>query len=217
MLRAASPAQGPVTELALMGSHVDGDDMRLVFPRRHLLTALKRGFRQFVCLVPDKIIRSEDEGRVYLWMPCEPKGALAPSDNAVRIEAPEPGTVRVTRSPTTSRSHEPMPRVSRATSPYPEVQPEAVAANGQAVTNPTSNPTSNTSSSTDTSGVSNGVANTGPAATPLEQAIELRNSLRQTLDQVNGLVSSLKRQKRQQKLMQTTLATLRELRTAEAA
>jgi hypothetical protein len=172
-------------------------------------------------LAPDKIIRSEDEGRVYLWMPCDPKGALAPSDDAVRIEAPEPGTVRVTRSPTTSRSHEPMPRVSRTTSPpaanpvaanataSPATQPVAadplnghmpgvVGRNGQPVTNSVHGEPSTTS-------------------TPLEQAIELRNSLRQTLDQVSALVGSLKRQKRQQKLMQSTLATLRELRTAEAA
>jgi hypothetical protein len=76
--------------------------------------------------------------------------------------------------------------------------PGVVGRNGQAVAN----------------GV-NGAQTT--VGTPLEQAIELRNSLRQTLDQVSALVSSLKRQKRQQKLMQTTLATLRELRTAEAA
>ena len=63
----------------------------------------------------------------------------------------------------------------------------------------------------------NGAANdeTNSTTSLIEQAETLKNSLQESLSQTRELIAALKKQKKQSRLVQSTLASLRQLQTAD--
>ena len=63
----------------------------------------------------------------------------------------------------------------------------------------------------------NGAANdeTNSTTSLIEQAETLKSSLQESLSQTRELIAALKKQKKQSRLVQSTLASLRQLQTAD--
>jgi hypothetical protein len=75
---AASDGQGPVAEVHLAHSRVEGRPLRAVMDRRYLLRAVRLGFRELSVVEPDHPLVCRDGRRVYVWMPLDPATAVVP-------------------------------------------------------------------------------------------------------------------------------------------
>jgi len=107
--RARAEDQGPVTEAVLSRSTASGQPVRLCLDRRHLLRALKLGFTELAVVSPDKPLAWRDPDRIFICMPLDPKAALPPQADVLRIES------MADTAPTLSppeRSDPPMPEPS---------------------------------------------------------------------------------------------------------
>jgi hypothetical protein len=73
---AASDGQGPVAEVRLGQSSVEGRPLRVVMDRRYLLRAIRLGFRELAVAEPDRPLVCREGRRVYVWMPLDPATAV---------------------------------------------------------------------------------------------------------------------------------------------
>jgi hypothetical protein len=149
----------------------------------------------------------QDEGRQYVWALLDPEVCIPPADNAVRIESPAAATeVPVTPTPKQGK----MSPVSE-----PATNPNSKApSNGQANTTGRTGQTT-TNGQAKANGQARGTGKSGRHEIDalIQQAETLRTSLRETLLKNNELLKGLKRHRRQSRALQTTLASLRQLKT----
>ena len=91
-VRACKEGEKSSTEVALPESRVTGKATRIAIDRRYLQRALKLGFRSFQISDPTKPILCQEAQRLYVWVPLDPKGALAPQPQGLRVGLPSPQT-----------------------------------------------------------------------------------------------------------------------------
>jgi hypothetical protein len=114
---AASDGQGPVAEVSLGQSSVEGRPLRVVMDRRYLLRAVRLGFRELAVAEPDRPLVCREGRRVYVWMPLDPATAVVAGQPSRALEAtngqskperkPQPriDTMPSNGNPTDDRSH----------------------------------------------------------------------------------------------------------------
>ena len=142
----------------------------------------------------------QNEHRQYGCALLEPNSTIKAADDAIRIESP-------TAEPNTSITK---PRTERKVSPVPEP-----------VTNPNGNAASNSNSQSNghakLKGQSRKTGTTKASqqdiAMLIEQAVKLRTALHDLMHQAGELVKSLKQHRRQSKVVETTLASIKQLKT----
>lgn len=88
VLRARAEEEKRCTDVVLPRSRLEGKAVRLVADRRFLQRALELGFRSVLITAPDKPISCQEGKRLYVWVPLDPKSALAPQANAIRVILP---------------------------------------------------------------------------------------------------------------------------------
>lgn len=197
-VRAKGADQTKLTELILNSSTWSGQPIRINTNRQYLARAMKLGLREMSFESDKSPIVCQDESRRYVWMPLDPESALAPGDDAVRIES----------SPVEEPASSPKPKIRR------KVQPVSEQTNNR--------DTQPTNSQTDANGheKTNGHARKGTGrkteardtATLIEQAEKFRTALHELTLQANGLVKSLKQHRRQSRMIQNTLDSIRQLK-----
>jgi hypothetical protein len=172
--------------------------------RKFLARAARLGFRDLY-VYGDKVpVLCQDGSRQFVRALLEPKTAIPPAKDAIRIESSGTMSEVPVKKPQNRRR---MPPVSESTTnPDSQVPSNAEAkANGKRRTNGQAKV--------------KGQARNGTARKPaqdidglIHQAETLRTSLRDTLLKTNDLLKGLKRHRRQSRAVQSTIASLRELK-----
>jgi hypothetical protein len=187
-LRAKAPDQPRPTEVVLSNSTWDGEAVRLNTNRRFLIRALRLGFDQVYCFGPSSPLACQDDRRSYVWALLDPEAAIKPTEDPIRIQSPAAGPAVPTPNIILTR------RISPMTEPSGN-------ANGHA------KPSSE-------------VRKPAPTKLPSEDIVGLiqeteavRTALRDTLGKTNDLLTSLKRHRQRSRALQSTLASLRQLKS----
>ncbi len=209
MVRAKGEGQARPTELLLSNSRLAGEPVMINIDRRFLARALKMGFGEVSTKGNNQALFCDDGRRLYIWMPLEPKDAIAASANAVRIESP-PDTGRAVSTHHRMRGKT---TIMSETNSKPDTngspsEVDTPAAEGQAASN------GHAAAKSHRRRVGGRKPGSKAPGTPIEQAVALKGALRETLLQTNELIRTLKRQKKQSQLVATTLASLKQLQTA---
>lgn len=194
-LRSTSLSTPRPLEMTLRNSSKQGDDLRVCTDRTFLARAAEMGFSEIH--LPDSVspALARDATRSYLWMLLDPKEAIKPTDDCLRIESPLDYNHRVTP-----------PRIPQKENPVNRIATTSSAPSGQSQVAPA------------TSALSEQVArrrkrtsSTGKATSSLEQAISLRDQLRDAFMSSKELIRSIKTEKRSQKSLKLALASLKQL------
>jgi hypothetical protein len=196
----ATGEQKRVTELVLAQSAVSGPAVRFALNRQYLARALDLGLGE-LCVVDGKaplLIRGEK--CKYVVVPLDQKTALAPDDNSLRITSA--GTDLPARSAKIQKS-EPIPKSTEPPSA------EETQKNGAA------RPTTRTSRNGSTTHAER-KPSAGSLNALVDEAEALKDELRKVYTRTHHLLAGIKKHRRQSKLVQSTLATLRQLKTVEA-
>lgn len=91
---------GPATELILNDSRTEGDEVQINTNRHHLQRAVQLGLLDLQIRQPNTPIVAADATRTFVWVPLDPKRALGPSADALRIESsPSPNTEPASHQP----------------------------------------------------------------------------------------------------------------------
>jgi len=179
------------TEMVLTNSSKTGEGVILRIDRRYLGRAAAMGFSQICLFGAAGALLARDGNRQYVWMPLGGDGAIAASDDCLRIESP-PAT-----GPTALRSH-PVPRTTDTMSTKKIADTPAVVA------------------ATDPAKLAapvrrrRRVGRSGNTSA-LEQALALRDQLRTVLTNTKELIQALKAEKRGQKSLKLALDSLKQL------
>jgi hypothetical protein len=188
VVRARGEGQERSTELVLSRSEVTGPPVRFVTNRLYLARAAQLGFPTLEITKPTVPIVGRDQRRTYVWVPLDPKTALSPSADAVRIcsdgkEAadPLPQSDRrlplVTKPPNHGNGAPPGPAPARASAPTRE--------------------------ETTPSGIGIGAL--------IAEAQALKEALRDGYERANRLHAALKRHGKQTEMLRSALTSLRQL------
>jgi hypothetical protein len=86
-VRARGEEQPQVTELVLTRSGYDGPPVRVNTNREFLARALQLGFTELEVSTPESPLVCRDGTRTYAWQPLSKESAIAPSDDATRIDS----------------------------------------------------------------------------------------------------------------------------------
>jgi len=210
-IRARAENREQPTEIFLTNSSCSGQPMRLCMDRRHLERAIRLGLRELCFYDPEQAAFSRDAYRQYVWMMLSAASAIAPRDDAIRMETTLTGPTKSgTAAPSTNhhstRTKTKMPRNRISTSQPATNGASEVSTNGHAETNG--------HAAVSVAGNGQHAAETvadAPVGSPIEQALVLRNALRGALAATNDLIASLRRQRKQSKAVQDTLASLRQI------
>jgi hypothetical protein len=89
-IRARGEKEERCSEVTLPDSRVAGEPTRIATHRHYLQRALKLGFRSFQITDPAKPILCQEGKSLYVWVPLDPKGALAPQPHGLRVTLPSP-------------------------------------------------------------------------------------------------------------------------------
>jgi hypothetical protein len=119
-IRACGEKEVRSTEVALPDSRVTGKATRIATDRHYLQRALKLGFRSFQITDPAKPILCQEGKNLYVWVPLDPKGALAPQPHGSRVNLPSPQKNGSTTVAAKSRDAVPagaVPPIAAATAP----------------------------------------------------------------------------------------------------
>ena len=214
-VRARAENREQPTEIFLTNSSCSGEPMRLCMDRRFLERAIRLGLRELCFYDPEQAALSRDAYRHYVWMMLSAASAIAPRDDAIRMETTLSGATTgqaQSRSAAPSTNHHstrtktkmPRNRISNsqpATNGAPEVGSNG---NGQAETNGHAAGNGNGHHAAETTA-------DAPVGSPIEQALVLRSAVRGALAATNDLIASLRRQRKQSKAVQDTLASLRQI------
>ncbi len=174
-------ADGPVTELVLSQSTVQGEEVLINMNREYLRRAARLGLRDLGLWKDNTPVLCADARHRFVWQPLTNAGVLRPSPDNISI--PSPPATDIRHQPTSpSRNQVPMPEI-----PTPYVQPLASEADSVKA-----------------------VIDDLPLD-PIEAAEQLREVLRETVGKANRLIAALKRQKRQHQFVRSTLASLKQL------
>ena len=191
VVRAKAEGQPKPTELTLTNTPVFGEPIRVNTNRQYLARAMQLGFREIRFFSPKTPVLCRDDRRSYVWALLDPASAVAPDQNAIRIESSESGAdVQV-----------PQTKTHRRRLPMSESKPNE---NGRA------------KSARRRRTSANGKAGRDDVTALIEQAEAVKVSLRESLTKTSALISSLKQHRRQNRLVQSTLASLRQLKTINA-
>ena len=193
-LRARSADQAQPTEVVLTNSSCTGEPLRININRTYLKRALKLGLQEF-CLYGDgAALLAQGDSRKFVWMPLEPGAAIEPADDALRIESPKCETTVSVPQPVTPKKVPPMSEPTTNTT-------------GKASTNGQAKP------ETTAPKASRRKASQQDLAALIDQAAQFRTALHGLMQEANGLVKALKQHKRKNKAIQTTLDSLKQLKT----
>jgi hypothetical protein len=179
-------------ELVLTNSRRTGEDVIVRIDRRYLARTAAMGFSKICLFGAESALLARDENRQYVWMPLGSEGAVAVSDDCIRIESPL-GT-----RPAVLRSH-PVPRTIASMSTKTIADAPAAAPDTSTTTNQAASVRRRrrVASSSKTSA--------------LEQALALRDQLRAMLTSNKELIRALKAEKRGQKSLKLALDSLKQL------
>ena len=191
------------TEVVLKGSEWSGEPIRINTNRKYLARATKLGFQELL-VYGDKVpVLCQDDRRQYVWALLEPESAIAPDEDAIRIESPGRESKKPVTKPQTRR------RVSSV--------PEPTNPNGNAASN--GNSQSNGHAKANGQNRVNGQARNGAARKPgqdidglIRQVEALRQAQRDAATKTHELLKGLKRHRRQTRAFQNTIASLRQLK-----
>jgi hypothetical protein len=189
-VHARGEGQEQITELVLSRSQVTGPPVRFVSHRLYLARAAQLQLAELVVSQPTVPIVCRDERRTYLWVPLDPKTALLPGENPLRIfsdgkEAvvPSPQHERrdlpVTKPPTNGNGNGPTASLTAGRSSEPAR--EETAANGIGI------------------------------AALIAEAQALKQVLRDGYERANRLLVALKRHGKQSEVLRSALASLLQL------
>jgi hypothetical protein len=196
-IRAKAADQPKVTEVVLTGSECSGEPIRVNMNRKFLVRAARLGFRELYVYGDSLPVLCRDDSRQFVWAPLEPKTALKPVTDAIRIESGQAASGVST----------PKPQTRRRTSPVSETTPHPNG-NGQAKANGSA------------AASSNGRAHNGTARKAgrkdidrlIEQAEKLRTALHDRTHEAGDLVKALKQHRRANRAIQNTLSSIRQLK-----
>lgn len=201
ILRATSISTPRPAEMILRNSSKQGDDIRICTDRNFLARAAAMGFSEIH--LPDNVSPAvaQDANRTFLWMLLDPKEALKPTDDCLRIESPLDYGHRISPPPR-PRKETPVNRITPSIS-----QPQPAAP---------SQPATQRATQQDATAGAQVVRRRkqrvpGKATSALEQAISLRDQLREVLASSKELIASLQTEKRSQKSLKLALDSLKQL------
>ena len=199
-VRAKGADQARPAEAVLTGSERSGEPIRFNTNRQYLLRALKLGLREMF-FVSDKVaVVCHDESRRYAWMPLESETAIAPADDAKRIESSQAA------ADTSSPDPKPKRRI-------PTVSESPTNANGNATTNIAASTNGHAANRNGQARkTTGGKPDLHDTAALIEQAEKLRTTAHDLMYEASGLVKALKQHRRQSRAIQSTLASLRQLK-----
>jgi len=183
-IRSRAEGQSRVTEVVLAKSSTTGKSARFVANRDLLSRAVELGFMQFDVIDPDKPILCQDATRKFVWMPLGKTGAIAPTDDALRIVSAETAP---------SASTEP---IRRSTMPIPT---------------PTNGASSNGNGHTKVDGSTPEKATNSGIHALMEEAEALKALLHDAYGRSSQLLIALKKHRKQSQVVRATLASLRQL------
>ena len=188
-VRGKAADQDLPTELILTGTTLSGEPVRVNTNRRFLGRAMALGFRDVYVTNPKTPVLCCDDRRQYAWAILEPKSAVAPSPDAIRIESQQ----------SEAEVQRPQTRTRKRKVPMSESKPNE---NGRAKS------TRRRRTSV------GGKPGHDVVTTLIEQAEAVKASLRESLAKTSELIASLKRHRKQSKAVRIALATLHELQPA---
>jgi len=188
-----APADAKPTEVVLSQSVPSGEAMRINTNRRYLARALSLGLREVLLYAPERPVMCRDKRRTYLWAVLGPDGAIAPTEDTVRIVSADAATAVAKPKPT---------RRTKALSEPADNTNGHAAANGSAKSNGRARRKT-------------GQTDQHEVASLIEQAESLRASLRDTLLKTNELIKALKRHRQESRIVRNTLASLRQIKSLE--
>jgi hypothetical protein len=200
-IRARATGQAGATELVLARSAYSGEPVRVHANRAFLARAVRLGFAELEVSAPGAPVVCRDGRRTYAFQPLGVEAAIAPADDAIRIEstpaprgpARPPGVLPKQESSMSERTTQ----VGRgAVRPGPGAAAGPVGANDP----------------TDDGG------SPGPAAL-IREAEALHAALAEAKARARRLVAALRKQRKRerQRLMASTLAALKQLRLQDVA
>jgi hypothetical protein len=183
----AQASDGRVTELHLARSEVTSRPVRVGVKRALLARALDLGVQEIFLVNPDKPLLFRDARRKFVVMPLGKEAVVGPSGQALRIASPNGPP----SGPVESRRPEPV---------LSEVPTVPLATEAKKATRLVSRATPRQAPPSTLAGL-------------VAEAEALKNELRQAYRQTHQLLMALKKHRRQNKLVQSTLATLRQLKS----
>lgn len=201
VVRASGEKQSRVTEVVLVRSEVTGKAVRFNADRNLLARALELGFTELAVVNADTPIICQDERRKFVFMPLEKKGAIGPSEDAVRIVS---GAVEGPSKGRPQEKRKPLPVV-----PFEE-PPDRVESNGNGHSN------GNSELHHQEGPVRTRQRSTSPIHDLLDEMGELRNVLRDAFTRTHRLMVGLQKHKKKSQVVQSTLASLRQLQHLDA-
>ena len=179
--------------------------------RRYLERAIRLGLRELCFYDPEQAAFSRDAYRHYVWMMLSAASAIAPRDDAIRMETTLTGPAKARMAAPSTNHHSTRTKTK---------MPRNRISNSQPATNGASEVSTNGTGQVETNGHAadngNGQHTTETTAdarvgSPIEQALVLRSAVRGALAATNDLIASLRRQRKQSKAVQDTLASLRQI------
>jgi hypothetical protein len=199
LVRTPPSDDGRLTELLLANSEVTGKALRFGVDRRFVTHALALGFNEICVIHPDKPIVFRDEKRKFVVMPLE-KFATGPSDKANRISSAG------SNAPT-----EPAPQRQNAV-----LQVRPAVQRGEATLPTVHAPTAaNGVQTLPRNGAKTGSRKiaAGSLAALVGEAEAIKSELRRTFSRSHQLLMAIKKYRRQSKMIQSSLASLRHLKS----
>ena len=209
VIRAKPSESDRSTEVVLNGSSFTGDPIRLNTNRDFLRRAMLLGLRELAVTDAKSAVLSHDATRDYVWMTLDHESAIAPADDAIRIESPQAEASSSTSSP-------PKPKTERIIKPVSESNTNGnghAPSNGQVTNNGHAKANGRAKLNGDARNGTGRKAGHQDIAALIEQAEKLRTALHDLTHQANGVVKALKQHRRQSRAIQTTLASIRQLKT----
>ena len=193
-VRARGSESDTTTELILSRSSYGGAPVRFQTNRDFLARAVRLGFREIEVVDPTSPIVCRAGDRAYAWQPLDAESALAPTEEATRIE---------------SLLHQPQPLRT------PELPPRSSQPMNERIKTEETTPVVHESTKVRPE-VNHDVAATGLIAL-IREAESLHEALGEARTRSQKLIVALRRQRKQARLMNATLNTLRQLKLQEVA
>jgi hypothetical protein len=178
------------TEVVLTNSQSTGEPVRININRKYLRRAMQIGVHDLCLFGDDTVLLGQAENLTYIFMPLEPGAAIKPADDCIRIESPKGETSVPVQSFVQPRRVSPVSETNTTNA--------KAETSGKAETN--SKPRRRKASQQD-------------LAALIDQAVQFRSALHTLIQQSSGLVKALKQHRRQNRAIQSTLESLKQLKT----
>jgi biopolymer transport protein ExbD len=185
-VRAKPVDQDTPTEVVLTNSQSSGEPVRININRKYLRRAMQIGVQGFCLFGDDAALLGQGENLKYIFMPLEPGAAIKPAEDCIRIESPKGETI--------------VPVQPRKAMPVNETNSTNAKAESNAKAETNSKPRRRKVSQQD-------------LAALIDQAVQFRSALHTLMQQSTGLVKALKQHRRQNRAIQSTLESLKQLKS----